>query len=258
MSGPSLVLAVPCFDEAARLPHDTLLALVGKRPTLHLLLVDDGSRDGTLALLERLAAAAPEQVSVLALPRNRGKGEAVRAGLLSGLARRPRFVGFWDADLATPLEAVDALVAHLERHPAVWMAMGSRVRLLGGQVERGALRHGLGRAAATAAAWLVGEPVYDTQCGAKLLRVGPHIRPLLEEPFLTRWTFDVELLLRIAAAPGGELLRWPLARRVHEVPLSQWREVGGSHLGVGALLRLPVDLLRIGLRYGRGGRRGAR
>src|SRR5204862_6929360 len=64
---------------------------------------NDGSRDGTMRVLESLRDADPRRFSVLDLERNSGKAEAVRRGILAALDRSPNFTGFWDADLATPL-----------------------------------------------------------------------------------------------------------------------------------------------------------
>ena len=81
MSAP-LVLVVPCYDEAERLDVARFREALARREGLGLVLVDDGSRDGTPEVLDRVREGHEDRVQVLRLPDNRGKGEAVRAGLL--------------------------------------------------------------------------------------------------------------------------------------------------------------------------------
>ncbi len=162
-------IIIPCYNEAARLDLPAII----RYATSHdhrLLLVNDGSTDATRDVLEDLVEAVPDRLQTLHLPQNMGKAEAVRQGMLAAWQSRPRFVGYWDADLATPLEAIDSFVRHLDAHGEVDILLGSRVCLLGKQIERRWTRHVLGRVFATAAAVTLRLPVYDTQCGAKLLR----------------------------------------------------------------------------------------
>ncbi len=215
------VLVVPCYDEAARLPVGPLQDFLRKTPELCLVLVDDGSRDGTPQRLREVAEAAPDRVHVLTLPDNRGKAEAVRAGLLRALEQEPAYVGYWDADLATPLSSVLEFRAVLESRPSLELVQGARVVLMGRHIERRALRHYVGRAAATAIALVLGLRVYDTQCGAKLLRVTPSLPRVLAEPFASAWIFDVELLARLVQVWGSPARA---SEAVQEFPLERiWR-----------------------------------
>jgi dolichyl-phosphate beta-glucosyltransferase len=235
---PALILVVPCFNEEARLDEAPWIAWLDATPDAELLFVDDGSSDGTGALLAAWSARHP-RVRALTLPSNQGKAEAVRAGLRAAFSRGASVSGYWDADLATPLGTVAALRAALEDDAALWVALGSRVAVLGARIERSAARHYLGRVAATLASWVLDLVVYDTQCGAKLLRGAPPVRAALEVPWLTTWTFDVELVGRLLDAPGGG------AHRLREVPVPAWRDVRGSKLGWRDVLRAPVELWTI-------------
>ena len=131
---------------------------------------------------------------MLHLARNSGKGEAVRQGLLSALASDTELVGYWDADLSTPLDELPRFMKLLEERPTLHMVLGARVALLGRIIERYHIRHFTGRVFATAASIVLGLPVYDTQCGAKLFRASSELSAVLSSPFSNPWSFDVELL----------------------------------------------------------------
>jgi dolichyl-phosphate beta-glucosyltransferase len=245
---PDVCLVVPCFNEAARLPAAAFLAHLDADARTRILFVDDGSRDGTAARLQALAAERPGQVAVLTLAENRGKAEAVRQGVLHAIASPAvAYVGYWDADLATPLSELGPMRDALEAQADAMMALGSRWRRLGSDIQRRAVRHLLGRVFATAASLVLDLPVYDSQCGAKLFRAGA-ARALFADPFVTRWLFDVELLARRRTLPGAGAR----GAGAIEVPLTRWRDVGGSRLGWSQMLATPVGLWRIYRRYGRG------
>jgi dolichyl-phosphate beta-glucosyltransferase len=242
------LVVIPCYDEAARLPTATYAEFLRAHDDVGFVFVDDGSRDGTLALLRGIAREAPERVEVLALPSNVGKAEAVRRGMLRALEAEAAAVGFWDADLATPLDAILEFQQVLDRRPEIDLVIGSRVVLLGRRIERRALRHYLGRVAATAIALALGLRVYDTQCGAKLFRAGAPARALFAEPFVARWIFDVEILARMLQARRTGPLA-PAAGAICEVPLARWLDVAGSKVRPRDYLRGTLDLWRIRRRY---------
>ena len=241
---PHVVLVVPCYNEAKRLPAATFLdfRMPGYRTTL--LLVDDGSRDGTLALLKRLHDRAPDRIEVLSLQPNGGKAEAVRRGLLHAFAHDdPDYVGFWDADLATPLTELPLFCGILDARPEIEMVFGSRVKLLGRTVVRKVYRHYFGRVFATAVSLLLNLPIYDSQCGAKLFRATPAVRDVFARPFLSRWVFDVEIIARyknILAAGGRDA-----GHAIYELPLREWRDVGASKVGLKDAVNAYIDLARI-------------
>ena len=246
-----VIIVVPCFNEAERLSAPAFTQFVEVRPRYRFLLVDDGSEDGTFQVLEAMAEERPDRFSVLRLDHNRGKAEAVRQGLLQALDRHPAAVGFWDADLATPLALLPELSTVLETKPGVSIVMGARVKLLGWNVRRSAGRHYVGRLFATAISLILRLPAYDTQCGAKIFRAGEEIRRTLERPFITRWIFDVEILARFALGRGG--LGLPQVEgAIHEVPLATWHDVAGTRIRLRDFVRAPLDVLRIWWVYGRG------
>ncbi|HET7600349.1 MAG TPA: glycosyltransferase [Gemmatimonadales bacterium] len=220
---------VPCYNEAARLDTAAVAAFLGRASGVVLVFVDDGSTDGTRAVLHRLAERHGRSVVALRLESNQGKAAAVRTGVLHALRAGAGYVGFWDADLSTPLDEIPRFSAFLDGHPNLVAAIGARVKLLGRQIERSPLRHYLGRVFATGASIALRLPVYDTQCGAKLFRAGPLVRVAFSRPFHTRWIFDVELLARLAEA-ARRTGSPPVSQLVAELPLESWVDVRGSKL----------------------------
>lgn len=246
------VIVIPCYNEARRLPLDEFHRFCRFEPALRFLFVNDGSTDDTRRVLETLHASDPERFAICDLPQNRGKAEAVRQGVLRALLGDPDFVGFWDADLATPLEAVAEFCDVLRRNAELQMAIGSRVRLLGRRIERRPWRHCLGRVFAAAASLVLRLPVYDTQCGAKMFRASPEIRGHFQQPFRTTWIFDVELLARFIR--GRKAAGLPSAgEAIYEVPLPQWREVSGSKVRLRDFVKAVFQLATIYWTYLRPG-----
>jgi glycosyltransferase involved in cell wall biosynthesis len=238
-----VVITVPCFDEEHRLDVAAFEHfLEGDGP--HLQFVDDGSADGTRTLLEGIASRHP-RASVLGLDLNQGKAEAVRRGVVAALEDGAEVVGYWDADLSTPLDTVPLLLGALEREPELVAVLGSRVRLLGSAIDRRAARHYTGRVFATVASLALGVAVYDTQCGAKLFRATDAVRDAFARPFDTRWAFDVELLDRLL--PPGTSTE-AASRLIREVPLPAWRDEPGSKLGLGSSLQSTWQVVSLGLR----------
>ena len=243
----SCIVVVPCYNEAYRLDTGTFAAFT-RQTDVRLLFVDDGSTDATRTVLEQLKEQHPDRIDVLSLEKNSGKAEAVRAGLIHACGQGPDYTGFWDADLATPLDEVLAFRQILDERPEIEMVFGSRVKLLGRSVDRRATRHYLGRVFATAAAAVLGIAVYDTQCGAKLFRVTPGFVERLREPFIGGWIFDVELIAReIQARRRGALA--PVTQVIFEYPLMRWREVSGSKIKTTDWFKVSVTLGRIWVKY---------
>jgi dolichyl-phosphate beta-glucosyltransferase len=227
---------VPCYNEGDRLDGGAFLSLVDGAPETSLLFVDDGSRDHTASRLAELSLERRGRIAVLSLGSNQGKAEAVRRGLRRALEQGADLVGYLDADLATPVtEALRLLHVISERD--VDVVLGSRVALLGRSIERRAMRHYSGRVFATLASMALGLPVYDTQCGAKVFRRTPALEAALGEPFLSRWAFDVELLGRLLVGARGLD-----PARIIEEPLLLWRDVPGSKLHLGQMLRSAADV----------------
>jgi dolichyl-phosphate beta-glucosyltransferase len=250
-------IVVPCFNEAYRLRLSEFRDYLSHCHDVRFVFVNDGSQDQTASMLRKFQAEAGAQVDVLDCRENRGKAEAVRRGMLHALSQDIRFVGFWDADLATPLSAIDEFVLLLEDRPEIQMVFGARVKLLGREIDRRVARHYLGRIFATCASLVLHLPIYDTQCGAKIFRVTNLLPQLLEEPFCSRWIFDVEIIARFARAMGNRALA---TESIYEYPLRKWVDVAGSKIRPKDFVRAFLELAAIWLKYGgyRTGRRVGR
>ncbi|MEJ2086155.1 MAG: glycosyltransferase [Acidobacteriota bacterium] len=244
----STAIVVPCYNEAERLPVESFVDFVRSDEKTRFLLMDDGSTDSTHQVLSHLASVTGDRCEVHRLPQNRGKAEAVRRGVNQAMATGAELVGFWDADLATPLDAIAPLREELHRDSRVLAVFGSRVRMLGRDIDRDPIRHYAGRVFATVVSVMLQVPIYDSQCGAKLFRVTSLTEEVFAEEFVSPWIFDVEILARLRAGVGPE--QWSRAGElIREYPLETWRDVAGSKLKSGDFVRSFSDLARIYQRY---------
>jgi len=241
----AVVIVVPCYNEAARLPVAAFERFLDATP-VDFIFVNDGSTDNTGEVLKRIQSGRENRVRILDHEKNQGKAEAVRRGMEQALASGADYAGFWDADLATPLEAIPKLACVLEQRPEIDMVFGSRVKLLGRNIERRPARHYAGRIFATVVSSVLRLPVYDTQCGAKIFRAGTKTRAMFEEPFLSRWVFDVEFIARYILQCGSPEAA---AMHIYEYPLEAWADVRGSRLKATDFLVAFGDVVRIWRRY---------
>ena len=208
---------VPAYNEAARLPLTLprLAQFCERHGSTEVLIVDDGSRDTTAAMVHEFAARYPF-ARLLQNPGNRGKGYSVRHGM-------QKAQGDWilstDADLSSPLEEVDKLIRAVEREQAAG-AIGSRAldRSLVG-VHQAAFREWSGRIFNLVMRAATGLPFRDTQCGFKLFRRDA-AEVIFSRQLLEGFGFDVEDLL-IARIHGFKVV---------EVPV-RWDNVEGTKVG---------------------------
>ncbi|TKJ32142.1 glycosyl transferase family 2 [Blastococcus sp. CCUG 61487] len=198
---------IPAYNEASRLPntlHRTVDFLREQSWSSRVVVVDNGSSDGTADVVRAFGAASDDVPVELVGCARPGKGAAVRRGLLRS---RSRFVGFFDADLATPVETLSTVMEHFAAGAAAVVgsrhAPGARfvqhqpaARQLGGTVFRAMTRR------------LV-DGVHDTQCGFKFFERAALV-PALATCRTTGFAFDVELLRNLQRA-GAEIVEVPVA-----------------------------------------------
>lgn len=228
---PELMLSVvvPAFNEEYRLPQmlDETLTYLEARAAMNplgfsyeVLVVDDGSTDGTYAAALgsfcRQPAGTHGELRVMQLVANRGKGFAVRAGML---VARGQLLLMADADGATNIRDLERLEQALGRHgeDGAQIAFGSRYHLKDEPLTRRSLLRKILMIAFHLIVWIfMGGPVYDTQCGFKLFRAGVGKR-LFGSLHVHRWAFDIELVILAHLLGAG----------IAEVPVT-WVDMPGS------------------------------
>ncbi|MEX2284959.1 MAG: dolichyl-phosphate beta-glucosyltransferase [Gemmatimonadota bacterium] len=222
---PVFSVVFPAYNEEGRLEPTIREAadyFRARGVPFELIAVDDGSRDGTSLLVRRLAGEISE-LKLIRLPANRGKGYAVRAGVVNSAGR---FVLFADADGSTPMSEIARLESALEQGAAV--AIGSRaVAAAGVLVKAKWYRRVIGRTFHGLVRWLAVKDIQDTQCGFKLFRAEV-AHDLFSRMRIDGFSFDVEVLL-MAARRGF---------KVAEVPVN-WTHRPGSRVN------LAIDSLRM-------------
>ena len=233
--GP-IQIVIPCYNEAQRFQESEASALL-ERKEVSVILVNDGSTDATAEVLEQFSAAHPDRVKTLHLMNNRGKAEAVRAGMELAIEQGALVTGYLDGDFATPGREMLRLVEIFTNSDTTDVLLGSRWLHLGADIQRQTLRHYGGRVFATIASRVLNLKVYDTQCGAKLFRVGEALRVALDQDFVSPWAFDVELIGRLRQQlPESAFL---------EVPLNRWVDVEGSKISLMDMLQATLSLVSI-------------
>lgn len=224
----TLSIVIPAYNERARLGHTlSTIAdasqknLLGGLSIKEVLICDDGSTDRTASIAMEWKDKLP--IRVLTLPKNRGKGAAVRTGMLEVQAD---FALMYDADAATPIKEVAKLIAALDRdHSAI--AIGSRVSDVNALSSMSFHRRCIGRAYRFLAAGLI-PGIRDAACGCKLFTIAAarHLFPLQR---IDRFAFDIEILA----------LAIRLGKRISEVPV-EWTAVPESKV---RLLRDGPEML---------------
>ena len=206
---PQVSIVVPAFNEERRLGR-TLARIRewmdASGMSYEVLVVDDGSKDGTRAIAEKFAREHP-QFSTLALAENRGKGAAIRAGFQKS---RGDIVLFSDADLSTPIEELERLHAEF-RNGAGFVIASRGLKESNLEVRQQWFRERMGKTFNALVRFLTGIPFCDTQCGFKLLR-GEDARALAAEMREEGFAFDVELIL-LARRRGMEIREVPVTWR---------------------------------------------
>ena len=221
------ILVIPCFNEAARIDLSYWKQIIksSKTTNFNFIFIDDGSKDNTFELINKLSKYSC--VEVMHLKSNVGKANAIRFAFCEILTRSNiacEFIGFIDSDSAFDsqevIEALSSLNESIFDNDAVFY---SRVKLSGSQIKRSEIRHVISRIIYTyiARGWFWAP--YDTQCGFKIFRNSFFLSDVVSVPFKTRWFFDIEFIAKLAIARGSKL-------KIKEIPLRYWQERSGSRI----------------------------
>lgn len=222
---PTVHLVVPCYRESARIGSflPSLCREMTALGNVRVLMVEDGSDANEVARMQRivdnLRAEFPCLLPLKSMPQNLGKGGAVYAGWREHGGAE--WLGFVDADGACSATEVARLISQLPASglnpPAIF---GSRIKMLGRRVDRLLKRHLLGRVYATLVSELLDVPVYDSQCGLKLVPRAA-FESIANRLRIDGFAFDVELM--VALLDSG--------CQIEEVPID-WREVPGGKVSL--------------------------
>lgn len=235
-----LTLVVPLFNEQDRFDLKAWSLLIEAVDNCQWYFVNDGSTDSTAKLLSQLNYS---NVRAFNLPKNVGKGEAVRYGMvqavLSNTDQDVELVGYLDCDGAFDFLEIPGLIEVAKNklcEEAFTLVIASRVRLSGRNIRRSSIRHYLGRIIATYVCLGWSNAPYDTQSGFKIFRIQREYSDILRRPFRTRWFFDLELMMRMEKL--SFFAPW-------EMTVSTWRDVKGSKLSLSHSFGVFSEILLI-------------
>ncbi|MEN2281460.1 glycosyltransferase [Algoriphagus sp. SE2] len=238
-------IVIPCYNEEKRFAYQEFKTFAQKHPEVLLCLVNDGSKDRTLAVLRGIQTESPGNIVVFDMPQNGGKSEAVRQGMLFVHKNyNSKLIGFLDADLATHPEEWLLMAKYKEAHPKFGAIVGSRIQRLGAEINRDDSRSFASKMIKKIIKSILKANFQDTQCGAKIFQ--RNLVPFLfKNNFQTPWLFDVEIFLRLQEKFGKTTLQ----KGVLEYPLLQWSEIGDSRLKLKDTIKIPLQLLGLYYHY---------
>ncbi len=236
-------IIIPCYNEANRLKINEFQAFLNATNNYQLCFVNDGSADDTAKILKAFAAKNPNKVLFLDLSANVGKAEATRMGVYH-LAQMTlvQTIGFLDADLATGFEDYTRLAETLNDNISLKMVIGSR-KLDKENINRTAFRSFASNCFGSISSSITKLQIADTQCGAKVFDKETAIK-IFKEDFISRWLFDLELLVRTRKLYGESA-----AEKILEVALNEWEEVEGSKITMKDAVEFPKQLAQIAITY---------
>ena len=224
------IFIIPFFNEEIRIDILEYKLAFNEYRSIDFLLIDDGSKDSTSTIL-------------MNFEKDFDINNRIKFNLLFINENDYEYLGYLDADLATPISEMIKLVDFSVENNKFDFVMGSRIKLIGNEVSRSIKRHYFGRVFATIISqFILKTPIYDTQCGAKIIK-SKLSKSLFEKPFLTKWLFDVELLLRFKAIDSKYIYK------TREFPLDIWVEKGDSKIKFTDLLLVPYQIFKLYISY---------
>ena len=234
-----LAIIIPFYNEEKRIIVEHFSSFALQQKDILLVIVDDGSTDNTAMLLHSIHNLSPGNTKIINLSNNVGKGNAIRAGMLSIVDSAIPYIAYMDADLSAPFEEILRLSSFLPGSDYTAI-LGSRMMNPDSQIKRSLFRHISGRTVANVIDSRFKIGFYDTQCSAKIFRYESLV-PVIQEPFYTRWFFDVELILRIRKQTG----------RFHglETPVKIWEHKDGSKINAFSVFSIIKEIYILFRKY---------
>nr|WP_315254899.1 glycosyltransferase [uncultured Flavobacterium sp.] len=237
-------VVIPCYNEEKRLLGDEFRDFVHKNLGYHLCLVNDGSKDKTLEVIQELIKGKEDYISVYDCEKNGGKAEAVRLGMLH-LAKQSQFdyIGFLDADLSTDFADFNDLAETIS-DSKYKMVFGSRITRMGADIEKESARAIISKTINFIIRKTLGMEIKDTQCGAKIMTKDV-IENTFKEKFITKWLFDVEIFMRMKKIYGSKETKGLIL----EQPLKRWIHADGSKLSMKDSVKIVGQIGQIAFHY---------
>jgi dolichyl-phosphate beta-glucosyltransferase len=235
-------IVVPCFNESKRICVQSFLDFLNDNEHITFLFVDDGSTDKTIQILKEMNELSI-RAQYIELPKNVGKAEAVRSGVLYAHLQSFTHIGYLDADLTISLATARDLLEVFNNHSRVELTFASRTKRFETKESKNLPRQTIGYIFSFISKRLLQLPITDTQCGAKFFtaRVVP---VLFNNSFFSRWIFDVEIFFRFKAYFSQSALFY-----LHEFPIESWEDNAESKIKFIDYLKVPYNLVRIFIHY---------
>jgi CheY-like chemotaxis protein/glycosyltransferase involved in cell wall biosynthesis len=237
-------VVIPCYNEEKRLLSKEFTDFIIKNSGYHLCFVNDGSKDKTLEVLNKLRKGREDFITVYDCEKNGGKAEAVRQGMLFMSKKEDLdYIGFLDADLSTDLTDFDDLVKTIENSDYK-IVSGSRISRMGANITKESARKIISLTINFIIRKILSMDFKDTQCGAKIFHKEV-IEISFSKKFVTQWIFDVEIFRRITLHFGLQKAKQMLC----EQPLKRWIHADGSKLSMKDSIKIVGQLGQIAWHY---------
>ena len=237
-------VVIPCYNEEERLLGDEFKAFVHKNLGYHLCVVNDGSKDNTLAVLEELRKGKEDYISIYDCEKNGGKAEAVRLGMLHLAAQNQYdYIGFLDADLSTNFDDFQDLVTTISTSK-FQIVSGSRMSRMGADITKESARAIISKTINFIIRKTLGMEINDTQCGAKVM-TKELVENTFKFQFMTKWLFDVEIFMRMKKVYGSKKAQ----ELICEQPLKRWIHADGSKLSMKDSVKIVGQIGQIAMYY---------
>jgi dolichyl-phosphate beta-glucosyltransferase len=232
------ILIIPCYNEAKRLKLQNWVSL--SSDTLKIVFANDGSNDETASLIKN-EVVNNQNIFLYDHGENIGKGPVIRKAyeyiIDQSIFQREDIVGYFDADFSTPSCEIINLLSYFEKNTNLDALFGSRIKRLGADIVRYESRHLFGRLFSFVVQLIFGLDAHDTQCGAKLFRY-ESARLAFADDFVSRWIFDIEIILRLQS------------NNIEEFPLKKWHHAPGSKFNIAkSIFSVLKDLWIIKTKY---------